>query len=69
MYNLLNPERHSTSDLLYLKEKKKKGPGKETLRQEAILGRRNRQASVWLEDGNTDWVLGSWELMFIFWDM
>ena len=55
MYNLLNPERHSTSDLLYLKEKKKKkGPGKETLRQEAILGRRNRQASVWLEDGNTD---------------
>ena len=24
MYNLLNPERHSTTDLLYLKEKEKK---------------------------------------------
>lgn len=54
MYNLLNPERHSTTDLFYLKEEKKKSPGKQTLRQEAILGGRNRQASVRLEDGNTD---------------
>ena len=54
MYNLLNPERHSTTDLLYLKEEKKQSPVKQTLRQEAILGGWNRQASVRLEDGNTD---------------
>lgn len=53
MYNLLNPERHSTTDLLYLEEKKQ-SPGKQTSRQEAILGGWNRQASVRLEDGNTD---------------
>ena len=55
MYNLLNPERHSTTDLLYLKEKeKKKVLEKKTSRQEATLGGWNRRASVRLEDGNTD---------------
>lgn len=38
MYNLLNPERHSTTDLLYLKEKEKKKSWKKNLKAGSYSG-------------------------------